>query len=147
MADLCFDSVVAHVPGDANYLCDDFYDGYCCLEIPREAHKIFAKYHVNKLTDAANGEIMSVLRKLFVGGDASAFGKQMADRKAIIEQGSIRVNVKNDAAIQDLFADEEFIKLNKEFCKNKKQANTTVQKENKIPTSGQAKKSLKIRKS
>ena len=90
---------------------------------------------------------MGVLRKLFVGGDASAFQKQMKDGTVKTEQGSLRVNVRNDTAVQDLFADGEFVKLNEEFRKNRKRANKAVQKENKSPTGEKTKKSLRIRKS
>ncbi|MDR2737956.1 MAG: hypothetical protein LBB18_03395 [Puniceicoccales bacterium] len=115
IAKLHFGNIVTRVPGDARYLTDDFYDGYCGMEVPSEVHKIFAKHDLDRLTDASNGEIMRILRKVFVEGDTSVFQKQTKDRIAKNasphKYETIKVNVRNDEAIQDLFADDDFIKI------------------------------------
>jgi hypothetical protein len=113
VAELHFGNVVARIHGDTRYLTDDFYDGYCGMEVPSGAHKIFAKHDLDKLTDASNGEIMRILRKVFVEGDTSVFQKQVKNRTAKSvsphKYETIEVNVENDEAIQDLFADNDFI--------------------------------------
>jgi hypothetical protein len=130
IAELHFGNMVARVPGNARYLTDDFYDGYCGMEVPSRAHKVFAKHKLTRLTDASNGEIMRILRKVFVEGDTSVFQKQTKDRTAKSvsphKYETIKVNVRNDEAIQDLFADDDFIKIqnkNRKLVKGKPKAN------------------------
>jgi hypothetical protein len=115
VAKLQFGGVTARVDGNARYLTDDFYDGYCCLEVPNNAHRIFARHRLNRLTDASNGSLMRVLRRVFVDCDTSAFQQQVQNRQAKNAHGHaykpIEVNVKNDRAVQDLFADDDFIEI------------------------------------
>jgi hypothetical protein len=115
IAELKFGNVTARVNGNARYLTDDFYDGYCYLDVPKEADKIFAKHRVDKLTDSANKELMRILRKVFVNGDVSAFQEQTKNRTAKNaprhDYKPIEVNVKNDEVVQDLFADDYFVQI------------------------------------
>jgi hypothetical protein len=112
VADLHFGNVVVHVYGDARYLIDDFRDGYCHIEAPSYAHKIFAKYNMNKLQDPSNAALMSELRTLFVDeNDPLVAIKSINSRE-------IEVDVSQDEDVQNMFVDENFIELQQKLSQS-----------------------------
>jgi hypothetical protein len=117
-AKLNFDQIPAYVYENARYLVDDICDGYCHLDIPNEAHDVFSKHGVKKITDSSNPKLMKALRKIFINDNIYVSGKKLENRE-------IEVDVSNDKNIQSLFKDEKFQELNKEFQKLNKSKQTT----------------------